>query len=489
VNGDSDESKREQFRHAVAPQLASPRERIARIRTLVRRGLIYWKGAFAILLLGAAASVGVAMELKPVYRAESTVLVKVRMRMDDRDDSSSPEQIIRQSARLKDMLTTRGRLETAIKRFGLYPETVANRSMLDATEEMKPHVGFRSLEGALFVISFDGERPDTVQAVTAYLSDSLIEDYAAGDLDDVRRDAEFLGAQEHGALAGLEEVTRALTVFLAAHPEFAVEASKSGAGLSGGSTGFAVPSKTPPALGVSAEDATLAALVREHERLQAAAHGGAASVTAASAAANKPLDDQLAVAQAEVEAASRRYVDAQADLASKSNLTEDHPDMRAARMAADAALRQLEDAKAAVAGLEQRKASATPDPAQASPALNAQLRQVDAQIALRRASLARPRPSPGAPAALPPVKDGSDLVELETEWQRLSRAVAESRAHHDDLELRAERARLALEAAHVQANEEMSVVEPPVRPTHPSKGGRTTAALAGFATTSLLALA
>jgi uncharacterized protein involved in exopolysaccharide biosynthesis len=81
------------------------------------------------------------------------------------------------------------------------------------------------------------------------------------------------------------------------------------------------------------------------------------------------------------------------------------------------------------------------------------------------------------------------VVELETEWQRLLRALSDTRAHHDDLKLRAQRARLALEAAHAQASERMAIVDPPYRPTHPSKGGRTNIALAGLAMALLLAVA
>ena len=108
--------------------------------------------------------------------------------------------------------------------------------------------------------------------------------------------------------------------------------------------------------------------------------------------------------------------------------------------------------------------------------------------AARRAQLARSQgPSAGAARAANP--EVTAVVELETEWQRLLRALGEARSHHDDLKLRAQRAKLALEAAHVQANEQMAVVDPAVRPTHPSKGGRTNTALAGLAAAFLLSLA
>src|SRR5579883_736524 len=149
--------------HAEA-RTPSPRERLARLRVLVRRGMAYWKGSLLLLVVAATVALGVAVNVPRTYRSEATIVAKPRIRTDDRDESStSPDQLARQSARLKDMLTTRSRLETAIKRFGLYPKTVASKTMLDAVEEMKPHVGFRSLEGAQYVVSFDGEDATTVQ--------------------------------------------------------------------------------------------------------------------------------------------------------------------------------------------------------------------------------------------------------------------------------------------------------------------------------------
>jgi hypothetical protein len=471
----------------------SPRERLARMQALVRRGLAYSRGSLSILVVGSVVAVCVARNTRPVYRAECTVFAKARIRTDDRDDGApSPDQIVRQGARLKDMLTTRGRLEMAIKTFHLYPETLSNRSMLDAVEEMKPHVGFRSLEGALYVISFDGPQADLVQKVTAYLADSLTDDYAAGDLDDLRRDADFLENEEGASLAGLEASTREFTVFLAAHPEFAVEAKQAAAPFGVGA-GAGIPLMPRMPQGAPAGDAELAALYREHGRLDGEAHGvGPSRMGVAALSPSKQLDESLAQAQAAVEAAAKRVAEAQADLASKSNLTEDHPDMRAARMMADAAARQLHEAKLTWASLQQLKESggAPVDPALIPPEVAGKLRQVNSQISARRSQLARAQgPGASAPSPRAASPEVTAVVELETEWQRLVRALGEARSHHDDLKLRAQRSKLALEAAHVQANEQMAVVDPAVRPTHPSKGGRTNVALTGLAAALLLSIA
>jgi len=495
--------------HAEA-RTPSPRERLARLRVLVRRGMAYWKGSLLLLVVAATVALGVAVNVPRTYRSEATIVAKPRIRTDDRDESStSPDQLARQSARLKDMLTTRSRLETAIKRFGLYPKTVASKTMLDAVEEMKPHVGFRSLEGAQYVVSFDGEDATTVQEVTQYLCSSLIDDYAAGGLDDLAREADFLAQEEQRSLAGLEDATQRLTVFLAEHPEFAVEAKQAATTPFGPSPTAGIPLLPKAARDLNgggagatagAGDPELAALLRQRARLEGEARAalGAAHGVVAATATTKQLDDQIAQAQAEVEAAAKRVAETQSDLASKANLTEDHPDMRAARMAADAAARQLHEAKVKLATLQQLRASgATADPSQVPPEIADKLRGVDAQIAARQGQLARARvsspiPPPaasvsGAPA--PPANPATDaIVALETEWQRNLRAMNDARAHHDDVKMRTERAKLALEAARAQASERMAVVDPPYRPTHPAKGGRTNTALAGMALALLLAI-
>jgi hypothetical protein len=471
-------------------------ERIARLRARAGRGLAYWRGSLAILAAGAIATGVVAEKLQPVYRAECTVFARARIRTDDREESgSSSERAVRRSARLKDMLTTRGRLEAAVRRFGLYPEIVAGNSMLEAVEEMKPHVGFRAIEGGLYVVSFDGHPADTVRDVTAYLSDSLIEDYAAGDLDDLRREGDFLATEERSSLDALEAATRELTAFLAAHPEFAVEATQGPSFVPGAEMGAPVAPRAtrPPAQdAATTADAELAALYREHARLDGQARGGAPARAGGPLAQARGLDEPIAEAQGLVEIAAKRVAETQADLASKSNLTEDHPDMRAARMAADGAARQLHEAKLAHDDLLQAKAGsgatggAPPGLGSTPPGPAEKLRQIDAQIAQRRGQLARSRDAAGA---RPPSPEVAAVVELEADWQRLLRSTGEARARHDDLELRAERSKLALAAARAKENEQMAVIEPAVRPTHPARGGRTQVALAGLATALLFAVA
>jgi hypothetical protein len=236
-------------------------------------------------------------------------------------------------------------------------------------------------------------------------------------------------------------------------------------------------------------DPELAALLRERSRLEGEVRAAAAvgRGLAPPNATKKQIDDQIAQTQAEVEVAAKRVAETQADLASKSNLTEDHPDMRAARMAADAAARTLHETKVKLGALQQLAASGSPpDLSQAPPDLSEKVRQLDGQIASRRARLATSSSADPHPAPNPMVRT---VVELETDWQRLLRALNEAKSHHEDLKFRAERARLALGAAHAQASERMAIIDPPYRPTHPAKGGRSKVAMGGLVMALLLAMA
>jgi hypothetical protein len=254
--------------------------------------------------------------------------------------------------------------------------------------------------------------------------------------------------------------------------------------------------QTPaPTAAPTPSDPELAALSRQRARLEAEARDASAAsrgLSPPSFASAKQVDDQIAQAQSEVEAAAKHVAEMQADLASKSNLTEDHPDMRAARMAAEAAARRLHESKVKLETLQQLKAGGAqkPTPTDIPAELADKLRSIDAQIAARRGQLEKNASTGADASAQPPPRAPvvPAVVELETEWQRLLRALGDARSHHDDLESRAERSSLALEAARADAKQRVAIVDPPFRPTHPTKGGRANAAIAGLAVTMLVAI-
>jgi hypothetical protein len=438
----------------------------------------------------------------------------------------------RLSAKLKDMLTTRALLEEAIKKFKLYSRTVDNKGMLDAVDEMKPHVGFRARQGGTYVIAFDsaeienGKTQDLVRDVTQYLAEELIEAYSNSSLTDLKTSVNFFEQQLKASEDDVERATKAVTVFLSKHPEFAMSAQQGGNqfGIAAASTLTKTPKlpgvvdrpqpKLDPALlALYQADPTLRVLylqrAKVEEDLKASLQQAAPGPAPTSSAATAALQEQIALATADVDAAQKRVADTQADVMSKSSkLAPEHPDMKSAVVAAAAAGAQLQQAKAKLAQLQAQRAAsaggANPyEIAGANPELVAKLKDLNAQIGQREAELKKgagttPAPAPStssdvgasATASAPPVpvEPVSPLVALETEWQRLLRDLAGAK---QTLELRKkdyEKANMSVRAAQAASNEMMAVMEPAYKPSHPFKGGRTPVAMGGAAIAMLLAL-
>ena len=215
---------------AVEP---SAREKIARFKTLSRRAFRYWKLTFVILLLGMAASLAVALTVKLTYRSECTVVYRNTMRPGERDDELSPERARQIGAKLKDLLTTRSRLEALIEEYNLYPKIVASKGVVEAVEEMRLHIGFRARDSQTYVISFETEVPQVARDVTKSLADSMIADFTSTATNTAKQEADFLAKQEDAGAVNLENANKALATFLTLHPEFAVE-GKTAFGPGGG---------------------------------------------------------------------------------------------------------------------------------------------------------------------------------------------------------------------------------------------------------------
>jgi hypothetical protein len=141
---------------------------------------------------------------------------------------------------------------------------------------------------------------------------------------------------------------------------------------------------------------------------------------------------------------------AQADMADKSSrFTEEHPDVRSARAA-------LERAQQRLAALSAPGAA----PAAAGAAAEAP--------APRRVFV----PSPSAAKDLAKAGAGTDLVALETDWQRLTRSVNEARERHDQIEASFFRADIAQSSESGGHAVQVQVIDPAYLPLKPVPPGR-----------------
>ena len=482
---------------APAPE-PSPRERVARFKSLARRGLGYWKMAALILLVGCGLALFVAMRVKLIYRSECVVLFKPALKTSDRQEEESPsERAAKMAPKLKEVLTTRSRFEGIIKEFGLYPKVVESKGMVEAVDEMRGHVGFRGRDSETFVISFENESADLAQKVTQRLADTMIDEFTKSSVSSARQQTEFIAVQEARSEQELEGANKALATFLTVHPEFAVEAKGGSAFGPAGPGAGAMPfmpslPKDPAAMG----DPQLAVLFRQKARLEAEMRNGSGPSTAPPAPGAAASTEGIARLTAARDEAAKLAAASQSDLAEKrTKLTDAHPDVIAAKSQADAAARQLHQAEVQLATAQAVLSSGAnpydPPPTSGNAELQKRLAAIDAQIGARRYAMQKSSAPAaasvdGSVAATAPVTN--ELVELETEWQRLLRVLHDVKGEHDDLKQRLERAKLQSSAAEASGGDQMQMLDPAYKPMRPSQGGRTKTAMMGGIMALLLAL-
>src|SRR5581483_4114717 len=97
--------------------------------------------------------------------------------------------------RLKEMVLSRTRLRQIIEEFRMYPALVEDRGYVDAVDEMRTHIAFRVRDGDTFGLSFEGNDPKLVQAVTARLAEALIEENSKHRVEQATVTKDFLDAE------------------------------------------------------------------------------------------------------------------------------------------------------------------------------------------------------------------------------------------------------------------------------------------------------
>ena len=454
--------------------------------------MAYWRGSLLVFAVLSGIAVIVALNVKRIYRSEVVVLVKPAMRTDDRDDSPT-ERAMKLAPKLKDTLLTRSRLEPIIKEFQLYTRTVESKGMVDAVEEMRTHVGFRGRDSETFVISFEDEHQERTRAVTQRLADTMMAEFQRSSLSSSKQQAEFLASEQKRVETEVENASRALATFLAAHPEFAADPQLGGFGPRPGGAAAQLPGAPAGAGGgilprvaqggVNAQgDPQLYALYKQKARLEAELRGAAG-------APSTPTGEGISGLTKARDEAAKRAAQAQAELAERrTRYTDQHPDVVAARAQAESAGRAL---KAAQDQLESGKGTEPGSSAPPNAQTEQKLAELRSQIEKRQAELQQKSGGvdPKRPAAEGKAAPESPIVALETEWQRLLRTVADARAAHDDIERRAERANLHASATEALAGEQMEIIDPAYKPMRPARGGRTNTALAGLGAALFIAVA
>lgn len=470
----------------------STRERVERGKVLALRARRYWKGALAVFAIISVISLALALQVKRIYASECVVLVRPNLKTEDQENQQ--EKAIRLAPKLRDTLLTRSRLEPIIKEFKLYPNTVENRSMVDAVDEMTKHIGFKGRDSETFVISFEDEDPDRARVITQRLAETTMDDFKRANMNTSQQQADFLSGELARAEQGVEEANRALASFLASHPEFASDAMNSPfspRGQGGAGAGAMPPTGAMPAPNVpTSTDPQLATLYRQKARLEA-------DLKAAGQVKAPAANESLASLTRARDDAAKHAAQAQSDLADKrTRLTDQHPDMTAAKGQAAAAASALRNAEAQLEAAKKAQAVAPGPDAPAD--LQTKFAELNREIAARQNELARGAKPAGTPAVAaagsgnpfgaPGAAVMHPVVLLETEWARLLRSVGDARAAQEDIRRRSERARLKASATEAASTGSMEIIDPAYKPTSPKKGRRPLA-IAGLALALLAAAA
>jgi Mrp family chromosome partitioning ATPase len=445
---------------------STPRERLARLLTLMRRTRMFWRSALAILAIGIAVSFALAWNAKRAWRSETTVGYMDSIRT-NKDGDSASARAARLGPKLKDLVYARPRLAEVIDEFHLFPEKTA-KSMVEAEDEMQGAISFHARQSDTFVVSFTYEDPVIAQKVAARLADNMIEDYNKENLTGATLTRDFLNKKRAEASRRVDDASRGLAEFLALHPQF-----QWGLNDSPYAATAAVPGPRPPMAAAAparprSVDPTLSRLEGDLARVEAQLNPAAAK------AVPPPTN---AEAQKQREAAAAALAQAEAQLAEKLTVvTPAHPDAVAAQAKVNAARAALAAADTAA------RPKAAPEPVESSDLapdvktrLEHQRAQLRAQLAERRKELAgnsgATEPAKTAqPAAGADKAPKQDVVDLETEWHRLKLDLDRARDELHNVELTAQAADISADAVEKKSQSEMRILDPAYRPTKPDKG-------------------
>jgi len=238
-------------------------------------------------------------------------------------------------------------------------------------------------------------------------------------------------------------------------------------------------------------DPQLGVLYRQKSRLEAEVRNngqtpGAATPQTPGAPASADVIAKLTVQRDD---AAKNAAAAAADLADKrTRLTDEHPDVISAKMAADSAAHALHQAEVQLASAQ---ATGTPYDGNDDASVQKRIAQINSAIAARQDALRRAQATATGDASTPvatAIAETSELVQLETEWQRLLSTLKDTRLEHEDLKQKLERAKLQANAAEAAGGDRMLVLDPAYLPMRPSKGGRTKVALMGGVLSGIFAL-
>jgi uncharacterized protein involved in exopolysaccharide biosynthesis len=486
---------------------------------LLRRPLRYYKSAFLLGALGAAATVFALKRTQQGYRSETVILYRAGVGQGDAVDPR------RTGARLQDMIMSRERLQRVVEEFRLFPDNTP----MQAIDLVRQKVTFKVRDGSTFTISFAANSPELARDVTKRLADSLIQDSARQRAEEANKTKRFFETEQRRLEKEQTGREEALSQFVKEHPEVMVGPEEQQGAVAAGET-FAL-------------EMQLAGL---QDRRRAEREARSRTPTSAAVLSDPGAARTEAEAIAALRSAEQEHARASAVFDSaKQSLTEANPDFVMTREQARKAEARLAEAREKVEALSapKRKAAvAEPGAARAGgPAVAAAAPTGEGEAAPLAADPGKPGAAtePGAAGAAEPGKDGAaepgtagvvapakaagsppadadgnedpavvllrkriaEVRKLSTvrrvprrsphldlQFQNLRRALDETRQRLAGLEEQKFRAQLAANFESSSETGQMSIMDPANLPGQPEVNNKRKVALIGLAGTLILAL-
>jgi hypothetical protein len=440
----------------AAPAAPPPAAGGPNIGAIVKRMLSHLPVAVVVMALGIAITVVMSRSRKPVWGSETVIFYRQGISAQFVGVEGAGEENLKAlPGRLKGILMSRAPLEKIIKEFNLYQQIVETEGMVDAVDKFRTKITFKPRSAEEFLIAFEGATPEEAQQVTARLADILIEDVTEKKKARAKTATEFLENEKKRAEEDLEKRETELVGFLARHPEFAAEnnADQAGAGIRAEK---ARAIADPELLALDGQQARIrAALAAKNAPAGPAIPGAPAGPGAAAQAllaAKQAADNELAVAQKDLNDKSEK-------------LTDQHPDVRQAKSRFVAAQVKAREAMAAVI-------AATPNPAPAAAAggddpyetkpvddagrLERELQKTEREIQMRKRGI---KPDANASAF------AAQIIELEKQWKTLNREREKAKSRLANIDERLFKAKQNEESELSGYNATVLVMEPAYLPT------------------------
>ncbi len=448
----------------------TPRDKLQRLVDLGKKTTRYWWLVAVFALVGTALTLAFVL-IRP-KKFQSYAVLFYQERIQTSLLSNREEQVQRNIGdRYRELLLARGQLEQIVKDPKLNP--FPDESDVDlAIDKLRQQIRFEARGANAFRINFTDQDPDRAKGVTEKLTKMLQEKDEVLRNEQAKATVSFALTQKDEAQTALSKMELELAQFLAKHPEFAQDAMQAAAAgtVAGEGAGIRAIKEKNAKAALDPANARLFALERQKRRIQARLD---APPDAPPIRVPAPPTPEKAAAEAEVSAARNELASANKELATAlTQYTDQHPAAIRARDRIVAAQGRLKRAQAAVPpDVETTVAPATEEDRQK---LKNELEGLEKQIASERT-----RDKGGAASPVDATTDW--VVQLETEYARLRRAVTEQRERTEAVADSVFRAQMDANQKLAESGGRLAVVDPAFRPVKPSGPGKTLLMIAGMA--------